>query len=48
MKVYIVIELHKEGVPSIVGAYADKEKAEQKAAENPKVWRNVLEKELIQ
>lgn len=44
MKVYIVIELHKDSVPSIVGVYRSKTKAEAKASESIEVWRNVLEK----
>ena len=43
-KVYIVVELKKDNVPSIVGVYKSKAKAEVKASESIEAWRNVIEK----
>lgn len=44
MKVYVVIELPKEGVPKIIGTYKNKRKDEEIAySKDAKEWRNVVE-----
>ena len=45
MKVYIVIELHKDGVPKILGVFRKKSDAE-KIAYIGKNWCNIIEQEL--
>ena len=45
MKVYIVIELKKE-YPAILGVFKNRKDAETVAYKNPKIWTNIIEKEV--
>ena len=49
MKVYIVIELQfkKDCThPVIMGVFKNKKDAEKLAYQNPKIWANIIEKEV--
>lgn len=46
MKVYIVIELHEDNVPKILGVFKKKNKAEEIAYIDHNTWRNIIEQEL--
>ena len=47
MKCYIVIELAKGKEPKIIGVYRTRAAAETVASADPKVWRNVIEKPIL-
>ena len=47
MKCYIVIELAKGREPKIIGVFRTKAAAEAVAYADPKVWRNVIEKPIL-
>ena len=47
MKCYIVIELAKGKEPKIIGVYRTRTAAEAVACADPKVWRNVIEKPIL-
>lgn len=45
MKVHIVVELPKDGIPKVLGVFRKKSDAE-KVAYTGKSWCNIIEKEL--
>ena len=47
MKCYIVIELAKGKEPKIIGVYRTRAAADAVAYVEPKVWRNVIEKPIL-
>lgn len=47
MKCYIVIELAKGKEPKIIGVYRTRAAADAVASADPKLWRNVIEKPIL-